>query len=72
MNGESTMSDKKRTTVTTIETHEIWIIRRVVPELSEVEALTPDEIVQQAPVSRLIEPNNDSETSQEGGCYEEK
>jgi hypothetical protein len=27
------MSDKKRTTVTTIETHEIWIIRRAVPEL---------------------------------------
>jgi hypothetical protein len=65
------MSDKKRTTVTTIETNEIWIIRRVVPEPSEVEALTPGEIVQQAPVSRLIEPNNDSETTSLLTCYEE-
>ena len=35
------MSDKKRTTVTTIETHEIWIIRKARPELSDVDVLTP-------------------------------
>ena len=35
------MSDKKRTTVTTIETHEVWIIRRAtVPELPDEGALT--------------------------------
>jgi hypothetical protein len=29
------MSEKKRTTVTTIETHEVWIIRRAGPELAD-------------------------------------
>lgn len=33
------MSEKKRTTVTTIETREVWVIRRAVPELAE-EAVT--------------------------------
>lgn len=41
MNGERNMSDKKRTTVTTFETHEVWIIRRAtVPELPDESALT--------------------------------
>jgi hypothetical protein len=36
------MSEKKRTTVTTIETHEVWIIRRAVPEpFEEAMTLTP-------------------------------
>lgn len=37
------MSEKKRTTVTTIETHEVWIVRKVNPEVSEVAALAADE-----------------------------
>lgn len=65
MSGKRNMSDKKRTTATTIETHEVWIVRKVVPELSEVEGPTPGEMVQPAPVSRLIEANSDSETSEE-------
>jgi hypothetical protein len=41
MSVERNMSDKKRTTVTTIETHEVWIIRRAtVPELRDESALT--------------------------------
>ena len=43
MNGERNMSEKKRITVTTIETHEVWIVRKVVPDVSDVDALTPDE-----------------------------
>ena len=60
------MSDKKRRTVTTIETHEIWIIRRLQPEPpDEAGALTPDEIAQAATVSPLSEDNNSSETNGE-------
>jgi hypothetical protein len=45
------MSDKKRTTVTTIETHEVWIIRSVAPEAADeaaMIALTPQEIAEPA------------------------
>jgi len=59
------MSDKKRTTVTTIETQEIWIIRRAVPEFLEVDLLTPEEMTQASPVIPLNEANSDSETSEE-------
>lgn len=61
------MSDRKRTTVTTIETHEVWIIRRAtVPELpDEGGALLPGDIGQPAPVSPLIEAISNSETSEE-------
>jgi hypothetical protein len=56
------MSDKKRT-VTTIETHEVWIIRRAVPEISEeVEMSTPHDAVQPAAVSHSNEADNGSET----------
>ena len=59
------MSKTKRTTVTTIETHEIWIIRNVVPEQSdEAATLLPTEIVQ-LPVSTLSELNNNSHTIEE-------
>ena len=63
---ENDMSDKKRTTVTTTETHEVWIIRRVaVPEDSEVEVLRPVETAQPAPVPPpLRELNSSSETDE--------
>ena len=61
------MSDKKKRTVTTIETHEVWIIRRVVPELPDegvtittLETAQPDAVVLSS-----TEPTNGSETSGE-------
>jgi len=59
------MSDKKRTTVTTIETHEVWIIRKAVPELSEVGVITPETISELAKGSPLIEAHTDSEVCKE-------
>lgn len=63
------MSDKKRTTVTTIETHEVWIIRRVVPEPAEeavtittVETAQPDTSI--SPSTGLI---NGLDTNKEQG-----
>ena len=56
------MSVKKRT-VTTIETHEVWIIRKAVPEISEeVEMPTPRDIAQTEAVSQSNEADNGSET----------
>jgi hypothetical protein len=53
------MSDKKRTTVTTIETREVWIIRRAVPEPSdEAVTLTPQEICPQPAIQPPGESNN--------------
>jgi hypothetical protein len=57
------MSDKKRTTVTTIETHEVWVVRKVVPSVAdEAERLVPPEIPQTAAVSPLSEVNDSSQT----------
>ena len=59
------MSEKKRTTVTTIETHEVWIISRPVPELQdEPVTITTLETEPQA-VSLSTEPANGSETKQQ-------
>ena len=59
------MSDKKRTTVTTIETHEVWIVRRIVPGVAdEAEMLVPVEIPQTAE-SPLSEINHGEETKPE-------
>lgn len=59
------MSDKKRTTVTTIETREVWIIRRAVPEPSdEAVTLTPQEIYRKRAIPPLAdnnEPNKETE-----------
>ena len=52
------MSEKKRTTVTTIETHEVWIIRRGVSDASEIELLTPDPIGTPQPTPSLREPHD--------------
>jgi hypothetical protein len=53
------MNHKKRTTVTTIETHEVWIIRRAVPEPSdESVTLTPHEVCPKRATSPLGESNN--------------
>lgn len=57
------MSDKKRTTVTTIETREVWIIRRAVPEPPEVEVFTPDGIVVPVQIPPLRELNDGMETN---------
>jgi hypothetical protein len=62
MSGESDMSDKKRTTVTTIETHEVWIVRKVVPDVAdEAETLVPLEIPRTA-ASSLNQVNDSSQT----------
>jgi hypothetical protein len=51
------MSEKKRTTV--IETHEVWIIRRAVPEpFDEAMTLTPQEICPERATPPLGESNN--------------
>ena len=60
------MSEKKRTTVTTIETHEVWIIRKAVPEHSDQGAtLLPTEIAQLPAVSSSSELNNRSKTKED-------
>ena len=57
------MSEKKRTTVTTIETHEVWIISRPVAELQdEPVTITTLEKEPQA-VSLPTEPADGSEKS---------
>ena len=60
------MSDKKRTTVTTIETHEIWIIRSVASETPDQAAmitLTPQEMAEPAipPLADNNTPNRQEE-----------
>lgn len=58
------MSDKKRTTVTTIETHEVWIIRRaVLPEEAGMITLTPQEIAGSA--IQPLEEGNDTANEEE-------
>lgn len=49
--------------MTTIETHEVWIVRKVVPGVvDEAEKLEPLEIPLAAAVSPLNEVNNSSQT----------
>jgi hypothetical protein len=65
MSGESDIGGKKRRTVTTIETHEVWIVRRIVPGIAdETQTLIPVEIPQTA-ASPLSENNHSEETKQE-------
>ena len=65
MSGKSDIGDKKRRTVTTIETHEVWIVRKVVPGVAdEAETLVPLEIPEPA-ASPLSENNPSEETKQE-------
>lgn len=61
------MSEKKRTTVTTIETHEVWIIRRVAPEIAEEPGtITSLETAQlDAAILPSTELTNGSETSKD-------
>ena len=62
MSDEKNMSDKKRRTVTTIETHEVWIVRKVVPGAAdEAETLVPLEVPQTAAVSPLSKVNDSSQ-----------
>lgn len=62
MSGKSDIGETKRRTVTTIETHEVWIVRRVVPGVAdEAETLVPLEIPQSA-ISPLNEVNESSQT----------
>ena len=58
------MTEKKRTTVTTVETHEVWIIRKPESELSEIEVLTDDAPAGLAPVSPLSGTSKGSETGE--------
>ena len=65
MSGKSDIGDKTRRTVTTIETHEVWIVRKVVPGVAdEAETLVPLEIPQ-TEASPLSENNQGEETKQE-------
>jgi hypothetical protein len=65
MSGESDIGGKKRRTVTTIETHEVWIVRRIVPGIAdEAQTLIPVEIPQ-TEASPLSENNHSEETKQE-------
>ena len=62
MSGKNDISDKKRRTVTTIETHEVWIVRKVVPGVAdEAETLVPRE-TQQTASSPLNEVNDRPQT----------
>ena len=62
MSGKSDVGDKKRRTVTTIETHEVWIVRKVVPGVAdEAETLVTLEIPQTA-ASPLSENNKSSQS----------
>lgn len=63
---ENDMSDKKRTTVTTIETHEVWIIRKAAPELSEqAVTITPAETAQ-PPVIPAMAPGDTTTPDSQG------
>ena len=65
MSREKDTNDKKRRTVTTIETHEVWIVRRIVPGVAdEAETLVPIEIPQLA-ASPLSENNHGEATKPE-------
>lgn len=59
------MSEKKRTTVTTIETHEVWIIRKAVPSGLGVGELAPV-LAPSAPDSSSIQSDDDSAKASEG------
>jgi hypothetical protein len=65
------MSEKTRTTVTTIETHEVWVIRTPAPQRrDDVVTITPlKETLPDAAVSSSSEPDlvseGRSETSKE-------
>jgi hypothetical protein len=66
ISGESDMSDKKRTTMTTIETHEVWVVRKVVPGVAdEAEAHPPIEIPRTEAVSHLSEVDDSSQTHED-------
>lgn len=59
------MSEIKRRTVTTIETHDVWIIRRPAPEVpDETVTPTPLDMTQAAAVSPSFE-DTSSETDKE-------
>jgi hypothetical protein len=59
MSGKNDISDKKRRTVTTIETHEVWVVRKVVPGVAdEAETLVPP----QTASSPLSEVNDSPQT----------
>jgi hypothetical protein len=64
MSGKSDIGDKQRRTVTTIETQEVWIVRRIVPGVAdEAQTLVPLEIPQTA-ASPSSEINDSSQTSE--------
>ena len=60
------MNYKKRKTVTTIETHEVWVIRRAVPDPAhEAVTNTPMDIAQPTTVVSSSSELNSSKTSRE-------
>jgi hypothetical protein len=60
------MSEKKRTTVTTIKTREVWIIRRAVPKPSDKSVtLTPQEICRKRAIPPLADNNTPNKETEE-------
>jgi hypothetical protein len=60
------MSEKKQTTVTTIEKREVWIIRRAVPEPSdEAVTPTPQEICRKRAIPPLADNNTPNKETEE-------
>ena len=72
MSGEENMSDQKRTTVTIIETHEVWIVRKAVPEPPDGDVkMTPAGIAQPTQVPAVGEPNDSAEMNEPNKGNEE-
>ena len=60
------MTDKKRRTVTTIETHEVWIVRNVAPEVADEAEQNPRiEISPTVALSPLSEVDDSSQTKED-------
>lgn len=61
---KNAMSEKKRTTVTIIETREVWIIQKVVPDPAEeaVVIATSETAREHSNAAESNEPNKDEET----------
>jgi len=52
------MTNKKRTTVTTIETHEVWIVRKAMPERHDDSVKPMSETEPQQAIPVMAEDNN--------------
>lgn len=58
MSEESDMSHRKRRTLTTIETYEVWIVRKGMAELHDDSVTLMQESEPQSAIPTLVEDNN--------------